>query len=35
MRAILREEAELIMLQQLSGIPKPRYIPATYFAGPK
>ncbi|MBL7194164.1 MAG: hypothetical protein ISS73_09435 [Pirellulales bacterium] len=35
MRAILREEAELIMLQQLSGIPKPRYIPATDFAGPK
>jgi len=35
MRANLREEAELIMLQQLSGIPKPRYIPATDFAGPK
>ena len=35
MQAILREEVELIMLQQLGGIPQPRYIPATDFAGPK
>ena len=34
-RQILREEAELIMLDQLGGIPRPRYIPATDFAGPK
>ena len=35
MRAILHEEAEQIMLQQLAGIPRPRYIPATDFLGPK
>jgi hypothetical protein len=35
MQAILREEAEQIMLQQLGGIPAPRYIPATDFRGPK
>ncbi len=35
MQAILREEAEQIMLQQLGGIPAPRYIPATDFVGSK
>ena len=32
---VVREEAERAVAAQLAGIPRPRYIPATDFAGPK
>ena len=35
MQQVLRDEAQLLMREQLAGIPAPRYIPATDFAGPK
>jgi len=33
--SVVREEAERAVAAQLAGIPRPRYIPATDFAGPK
>jgi len=33
--SVVREEAERAVAIQLAGIPRPRYIPATDFAGPK